>query len=348
MTHTRTQMTDFEKGRVLAYAKTLNAAKIAKELGRDPSTIRRFLAKYKKTGKSENLPRSGRPRVLGDQDKSLLIHEVTEKRHAPLREIVNNLGFTCSLSTIKNALYDSGLYSHVAAKKPYTSEKHACARVEWCKKHKDLSIYEWRKVIFSDEACVEIGKQSRQLRVWRYTGERFNLNCLAPTFKVGRRSVMIWACFAGEVKGSLVFCDENKEKEKKNITAISYLDILKKHLLPFKLIVRELTKKNAVFQHDNAPIHTAKIVKEWFKEEGIKVIDWPANSPDLNPIENVWKLLKDNIQRREVFPKTKEELKIALEEEWQKFDTSILNGIIDSMPRRIKAVLKVNGGPTKY
>ena len=79
MVHTRTQMTDLEKGRILAYAKTLNAAQIAKELGRDPSTICRFLTKYKKTGKSENLPQSGRSRVLGDHDKSLLICEVTEK-----------------------------------------------------------------------------------------------------------------------------------------------------------------------------------------------------------------------------------------------------------------------------
>lgn len=213
MISTRTQMTDFDKGRVLAYSKTLNATQIAKELGRDPSTIRRFLAKYKKTGKSENLPRVGRPRVLSDYDKSLLINEVIKKRRAPLCEIINNLGFRCSISTIKNTLYDAGLYSHIAAKKPYTSEKHACARIEWCEKHKNMTINDWKKVIFSDESCVEIGKQSRQLRVWRYTGERFNLDCLASTFKSSRRSVMIWACFAGEIKGPLVFCDENKEKK---------------------------------------------------------------------------------------------------------------------------------------
>ena len=106
--------------------------------------------------------------------------------------------------------------------------------------------------------------------------------------------------------------------------------------------------ENIVFQQDNAPIHTAKIIKEWFKNKNVTTISWPANSPDLNPIENVWKLLKDNIQKRENFPRTMEELKITLKEEWSKFDVSILRDIVDSMPRRIEAVLKVNGAPTKY
>lgn len=53
-------------------------------------------------------------------------------------------------------------------------------------------------------------------------------------------------------------------------------------------------------------------------------MDWPASSPDLNPIENVWKLLKDNIQKRENFPRTVDELKASLREEWSKFNVSVL------------------------
>jgi len=84
------------------------------------------------------------------------------------------------------------------------------------------------------------------------------------------------------------------------------------------------------------------------RQKKIDKMNWPANSPDLNPIENIWKLLKDNIQKQKNFPKTVDELKTALSEEWSKFDVSILRKVVDSMPQRIEAALDAKGGPTKY
>ncbi|CAJ0890843.1 1222_t:CDS:2 [Entrophospora sp. SA101] len=82
--------------------------------------------------------------------------------------------------------------------------------------------------------------------------------------------------------------------------------------------------------------------------QGIATIDWPANSPDLNPIENIWKLLNDNIQKHEDFPRTVNELKIALREECENLDRSVFEEVVTSIPKRIDAVLRANGGPTKY
>ena len=90
--------------------------------------------------------------------------------------------------------------------------------------------------------------------------------------------------------------------------------------------VRELTGGSVVYQQDNAPIHTSRATKEWLRTNKIATIDWPANSPDLNPIENIWKLLKDNIQKHEDFPRTVNELKIALREEWEILDRSVFRG----------------------
>ena len=103
-----------------------------------------------------------------------------------------------------------------------------------------------------------------------------------------------------------------------------------------------------ICQQDNAPIHTSRATKEWLRTNKIATIDWPANSPDLNPIENIWKLLKDNIQKREDFPRTVNELKIALRKEREILDRSVFEEVVTSMPRRIDAVLRANGGPTKY
>src|SRR4051812_12002392 len=113
---TRTQLTSQDKGKILAYMETLNAAQIARKMGRDPTTIRRFIAKYKETGKIENLPRSGRPPVLNNNEKNTLVNEVIKKRRTPLHEIINTLDLNCGLTTAKKTLYDVGIHSHSAAK----------------------------------------------------------------------------------------------------------------------------------------------------------------------------------------------------------------------------------------
>ena len=68
----------------------------------------------------------------------------------------------------------------------------------------------------------------------------------------------------------------------------------------------------------------------------------------MNPIENIWRQLKDNIQSRKDFPRNLNELKSALKEEWENLDCSHFEAVVASMPQRIKAVLEANGGPTKY
>ena len=126
MSH-HTELSSQEKGKILAYMENFNPAQIARKIERDPTTIRRFIDKYKKTGNIENLPRSGRPPALNNDEKNALISEVTENQREPLHEVINKLGLSCSLTTAKQALYDAGIHSHVAAKKPFISYiKNTC------------------------------------------------------------------------------------------------------------------------------------------------------------------------------------------------------------------------------
>ncbi len=101
-----------------------------------------------------------------------------------------------------------------------------------------------------------------------------------------------------------------------------------------------------IFQQDLAPVHTAKSTKSWLNDHGVGVLDWPANSPDLNPIENIWGIVKRKMRNKR--PKNTDELKATVKETWASIPPQQCHKLITSMPRRIEAVIKAKGAPTKY
>ena len=101
-----------------------------------------------------------------------------------------------------------------------------------------------------------------------------------------------------------------------------------------------------IFQHDGAPAHKAEIIEEWLSMKGIYVMPWAAQSPDLNPIEHIWALMKRRIGRK-VFNNV-EDLKKELLKIWSEITPKECKDLIMSMPRRVAAVLDANGYQTKY
>ena len=109
-----------------------------------------------------------------------------------------------------------------------------------------------------------------------------------------------------------------------------------------------LDRSDIVFQHDNDPKHTAKITKEFLQNSGIEILDWPPQSPDLNPIEHFWGILKDKLTSHEKQASSVHELWEHVQEDWEKITAQECKNLIYSMPRHIEAVIKAKGGPTKY
>ena len=98
---------------------------------------------------------------------------------------------------------------------------------------------------------------------------------------------------------------------------------------------------------DDAPCHRAKIVSQFLKSKKIQILDWPGSIPDLNPIENLWTVLKDKISERQ--PTNAKMLEQALKEVWvQEMTTEYCRSLVESMPKRLEAVIKAKGCPTKY
>ncbi len=131
---------------------------------------------------------------------------------------------------------------------------------------------------------------------------------------------------------------------KTNITAPVYQDILEHVMLPS---ADQLFKdSDFIFQQDLAPAHTAKSTKSWLNDHGVGVLDWPANSPDLNPIENIWGIVKRKMRNKR--PKNADELKATVKETWASIPPQQCHKLITSMSRRIEEVIKAEGAPTKY
>ena len=175
--------------------------------------------------------------------------------------------------------------------------------------------------------------------VRRLKTERFHRDCIAPSFKSGRKTVMVWGCFQGSKLGPLALCPGGR------INATNYCNILQEHLLPFW----QTLDQDAIFVQDGAPPHRAKYTKAWLKKNKVTPMVWPAQSPDLNPIENLWQQVKMAIERRTSRPKTEEELLDALQEEWENLrKRDALGTLIKSMRKRIRDVVKANGMPIDY
>ncbi len=151
------------------------------------------------------------------------------------------------------------------------------------------------------------------------------------------QSVMIWAAMSSAGVGPLCFL-------KSTVNAAIYQEILEHFMLPSadKLYV----DADFIFQQDLAPVHTAKRTKSWFNDHGVTVLDWPANSPDLNPIENLWGIVKRKM--RDTRPNNADDLKATVKETWASIPPQQCHKLITSMPRQIEAVIKAKGAPTKY
>ncbi len=169
------------------------------------------------------------------------------------------------------------------------------------------------QVLFSDESTFCISFRNQGPRVWK-SGEAQNPCCLKSSVKFPQ-SVMIWAAMSSAGVGPLGFL-------KSTVNAAIYQEIIEHFMLP------STDKLNGdadfIFQQDLAPAHTAKGTKSWFNDHGVTVLDWPANSPDQNPIENLWGIVKRKM--RDTRPNNADDLKAAINATWASLHLSSATG----------------------
>ena len=221
----------------------------------------------------------------------------------------------------------------VKRKRPVLIKKHVKERMDFAIAHQDWTLEDWKKVVWSDETKINrLGSDGRKW-VWKKAGEGLSERLVNGTKKFGGGSLMMWGCMLWDGVGYACKIDGRMDGE-------LYTKILQDELQE-SLAYYGKDPSSIIFQHDNDPI-------TWLEDHGFQVLSWPAQSPDLNPIEHLWAHLKRRVTYYEVPPKGILELWDRVQEEWDKIEAELCQNIIESMPRRIEAVLKAKGGCIEY
>jgi len=338
----RKDLTTETKGFVVGMLKAgKSITETARHFGLPRTTVGSIKDCFDERGTVVSAPKSGRPRIHNDRDIRELSGIVGDSRRNTLSSITDQLTKSSSSRTVRRRVHELGIFNRCAVKKPFVNEKQRAARLAFATDHLSWTEVEWARILWSDESSFEVGKLSKRTMVWRDSQSKHHSSCLQPTFKSGRTSIMVWGAFFGTKKCPLVFLPPNQRK-----SADFIKNVYEAQLQPF---LSEIDPDHQLtLMEDNAPVHTSLLTREYRKKNGINKIEkWPAQSPDLNPIENVWKVLKTHVQEL-YHPKDIKEMQTCLTLSWDAFPAQTLKNLIVSMPNRMKLVVEANGGPIRY
>lgn len=304
-------------------------------------TIENVIKRCKERGNLENLTRFGRPKLLTEREERQILKENRKNPHLSAPKINDKIKATFQIEvsdeTVRRALRSNNIHGRAARKKPLISQVNKAKRLLFANTYKTKSFEFWKTVIFSDESKYNIFGPDGRRMVWRKPNEELRLKNVKSTVKHGGGSVMVWGCMSAQGVGKLVFIDGTMDKH-------LYLSILKDNLHS-SAEKMGMSSNHFLFQHDNDPKHTAHDVKMWILFNA-KHLPTPPQSPDINPIENLWAYREERVREHKI--SSKSDLKDVLLQEWEKIPLDFCRKLIESMPRRLEAVSKNNGYHTKY
>ena len=232
-------------------------------------------------------------------------------------------------STIRRYLREECLFGRAAVKKFFIRQKNRKRHLAFAKDHKDWTKDDWNKVLWTNESKFELFGTNQRVYVRRRTGERLIDDCISPTVKHG-------GSISGRGVGDLVKVEGIMDK-------MVYHNILVRHAVPSG---RPLIGDNFVFQKCNDPKHSSNYCGNYLRRKKaagvLTVMNWLLQSPDLNPIEQIWELIDRKLDKSHV--KIKETLWSEIKRSWE----TIRVEAIETMPERCRATIKAKGGQTKY
>ena len=229
-----------------------------------------------------------------------------------------------SRSTVLRILNNAGIFKFKAVKVPPLTSLQKVNRIKWCKENLNT---DWSRVIFSDESYFQA--YSNILLLWAKSRPQIPMPKFPP-------KILIWGAICQ--RGLLPI-----HIARGHIDSDSYQQILLNCLLKH---ADKLYPDGYIFQQDNATPHTSKSTRSFFEEHSVPVLSWPANSPDLNPIENLWAVMKRAVDKFD--PTNTITIEKAVKKVSMNISPEVLESLVNSMPNRLQLCIQAKGEKIKY
>jgi transposase len=309
----------------------LGSSAIAKYVHCDKKTVLYWINRWNYNKDLSDQPKSGRKRITTPKEDNKIVELAKKKDDITADEIKQEMKkrkIEISRDTIRRRLHESEGKYMAKLSKPLLGEAHKEKRLQWAKVHTN---FDWNKVIFSDESTFCLNQRVK--KTWQFPGKRKLIRSVKHPMKVH-----VWGCFSASGFGK-IFCFVQ------NLNAKFMITVYEKGLLPSveKLFGADNTW---ILQEDNDPKHRSKLVGKWKEENDVRVLPWPAMSPDQNPIENVWGLMKINLSKKKI--NTVRGLKGELVKEWNRLPDDLAGRLVSSMKNRVTILIEANGDYTMY
>ncbi|GFT00838.1 transposable element Tcb2 transposase [Trichonephila clavipes] len=314
----RHHIDDFIRGRIIGKIEEgLKITDVAREFDIAHSVVSRLWKSFKTTGMCSRRHGGGRVRsTTPAEDKYIFL---SEKRNRRLR--------------------GGGLYARRPVVCVPLTRQHRTARLQWCREHHNWTEQDGASILFSDESRFTLSSDCRRQLIWRESGTAYRPENIQEKDRYPTCSIVVWAGIMINSRTRLHVVANG------TMTGQRYIDEV---LLPHVRLFRGAVGDKFVFMDDNATCHRTLAVQDCLDSEGIQRLVWPARSPDLNPIENVWDALGRQVAGRNYPPTNKNTLIRALTEEWDKLRQQLLDNVVQSMVRRVECCITLHGGHIPY
>jgi hypothetical protein len=326
------ELIDYEKGEIDGLRKSGKTPyQIAALIKRSRKVVNNYIKLGPNYGKKK---RSGRKSTFSCRDFNHILRLSSTGKYSAAK-IRSELRLPQHRTTITRLLNKPKYMKYQKKHRTFKlTKEHIKARLKFAQEHMSWTN-EWFQVVFSDEEKFNLDGPDGLQYYWhdlRKEPQWFTKR------NAGGGSVMCWAACSANGKSRLVFLSGRMNRWR-------YIELLENELLP---IGSSLGGKKWIFQQDNASIHSAYDTLDWLKANKVEVLDWPANSPDLNITENVWgKLVRDVYENGRQFSSI-QDLKEQILRSWEKLMTKDLQVLVKSMPHRIYKLILNKGKKINY